>query len=66
MYIDEIIFCPWMASPAVQMQAGCRVGVEYPAPIIDHRTAGVLCCEKLKSVMHMYHLQVNRHTTRTS
>ena len=52
---DEYIYSPWLAPVSVQEEAGCRVGVDYPAPIIDHRTAGVLCCEKLRSIMSMLH-----------
>ena len=29
------------------------MGMDYPNPIIDHATAGFLCCEKLRSVMDM-------------
>jgi deoxyribodipyrimidine photo-lyase len=27
---------PWGMSPAEQRQAGCRIGRDYPAPIVDH------------------------------
>lgn len=57
-YADEFIYSPWLAPASVQVHAGCRVGLDYPAPIIDHRTTGVLCCEKLRLVMTMLH-QVN-------
>jgi deoxyribodipyrimidine photo-lyase len=30
---------PWTLSPAVQAAAGCRIGVDYPAPIVDHAAA---------------------------
>ncbi|MFO8027214.1 MAG: deoxyribodipyrimidine photo-lyase [Opitutales bacterium] len=32
-YIHE----PWEASPALLQHAGCRLGEDYPAPIIDHK-----------------------------
>ena len=44
-----------MAPPEIQRAAGCRIGIDYPNPIIDHATAGFLCCEKLRSVMDMVH-----------
>lgn len=50
---DEYIFSPWTAPLSVQIQAGCQVGQDYPSPIVDHRTAGVVCCEKLRLVMAM-------------
>lgn len=52
---DEYIYCPWMAPIEIQRAAGCHVGTDYPNPIIDHATAGFLCCEKLRSVMDMVH-----------
>jgi deoxyribodipyrimidine photo-lyase len=33
------IHAPWEMSPAEQRSAGCRIGVDYPAPIVDHRAA---------------------------
>ena len=30
---------PWMMSDEVQERAGCRIGCDYPAPIIDHAAA---------------------------
>jgi deoxyribodipyrimidine photo-lyase len=33
------IHAPWQMSPAEQAAAGCRIGIEYPAPIVDHATA---------------------------
>ncbi len=50
---DEYIYCPWMAPIEIQLAAGCRIGINYPNPIVDHATAGFLCCEKLRSVMDM-------------
>lgn len=44
-----------MAPPEIQRAAGCQIGIDYPNPIIDHATAGFLCCEKLRSVMDMVH-----------
>ncbi len=30
---------PWLMSPAQQRAAGCRIGSDYPAPIVDERAA---------------------------
>jgi deoxyribodipyrimidine photo-lyase len=32
----EFIHQPWLMSSAIQNQVGCRIGREYPKPIIDH------------------------------
>jgi deoxyribodipyrimidine photo-lyase len=33
------VHAPWLVSPARQREAGCVVGVDYPAPIVDHAVA---------------------------
>lgn len=33
------IHAPWLANPARQRAAGCVIGADYPAPIVDHATA---------------------------
>ena len=33
----KYIYEPWSAPRAVQEQAGCIVGVDYPEPIVDHK-----------------------------
>ena len=30
---------PWTMPDDVQEQAGCRIGRDYPAPILDHKQA---------------------------
>jgi len=30
---------PWSMTPSEQVDAGCRIGVDYPAPIVDHAEA---------------------------
>ncbi len=30
---------PWLLSAAEQAQAGCRIGIDYPVPIVDHAVA---------------------------
>ena len=36
---DKYIYEPWKAPLEVQRAAGCVVGVDYPAPIVDHDVA---------------------------
>ena len=36
---DNQIHTPWQMSVAEQEQSGCRIGRDYPAPIIDHSFA---------------------------
>lgn len=57
-----------MAPLEVQKAAGCLIGMDYPNPIIDHSTAGFLCCEKLRSLMDMVHQgpAKARHTLKMS
>ena len=33
------IHAPWELSPDEQRAAGCRIGIDYPAPIVDHAEA---------------------------
>lgn len=33
---SERIHAPWEATPFEQIEAGCEVGRQYPAPIVDH------------------------------
>merc|ERR1712113_160670 len=35
----KYIFSPWTAPKAVQEQAKCIIGKDYPAPIVDHSKA---------------------------
>jgi deoxyribodipyrimidine photo-lyase len=36
---DAYIHTPWEMPAEVQTQAGCRIGSDYPAPIVDHPMA---------------------------
>jgi deoxyribodipyrimidine photo-lyase len=36
---DEYIHAPWEMPAEIQMQAGCRIGMDYPLPIVDHAQA---------------------------
>ena len=33
------VHAPWALSPLEQQAAGCRIGHDYPAPIVDHGAA---------------------------
>ena len=33
----EYVYEPWKAPLEVQKEAGCVIGVDYPAPIVDHQ-----------------------------
>ncbi len=34
---DDFIHAPWTMPSAIQRTAGCRIGTDYPAPVVDHR-----------------------------
>ena len=36
---DRYLAEPALMPAAEQQRAGCRIGVDYPAPIVDHRVA---------------------------
>jgi deoxyribodipyrimidine photo-lyase len=36
---DEHLAQPWTMPPDVQRTAGCLIGRDYPAPIVDHMQA---------------------------
>jgi deoxyribodipyrimidine photo-lyase len=38
-FSDKEIHAPWLASIARQQEAGCVIGRDYPAPIVDHGEA---------------------------
>jgi deoxyribodipyrimidine photo-lyase len=38
-FVDKEIHEPWNCDPARQRQAGCIVGADYPAPVVDHAKA---------------------------
>ena len=45
------LFCPWKAPKDVQKEAGCIIGEDYPAPMVDHMAAWRQCkawMEKVK------------------
>ncbi len=38
-FTAQEIHAPWQVPPARQKEAGCVVGVDYPAPVVDHARA---------------------------
>jgi deoxyribodipyrimidine photo-lyase len=36
---DKFIHAPWLLPPLEQQAAGCIIGRDYPAPVVDHATA---------------------------
>lgn len=44
-FSDKKIHAPWTASAAEQEAAGCRIGRDYPAPVVDHAAARAAALE---------------------
>ena len=36
---DQYLAEPWRMPPGEQERAGCRIGTDYPGPIVDHKQA---------------------------
>ena len=47
---DGFIHRPWLMPADVAAQAGCRVGLDYPGPIVDHRSARRRALEAYEAV----------------
>lgn len=47
---DHAIHTPWTLDRAAQAEAGCRIGTDYPAPILDHMEAARAARDKVWSV----------------
>lgn len=45
---DQYIYQPWEAPLAIQQEAGCIIGKDYPKPIIDHAVASKRNIAKMK------------------
>jgi len=41
---------PWTMSPAEQAEAGCVIGRDYPAPIVDHRRERERAMERYRAI----------------
>ncbi len=48
---DAAIHAPWELSAAEQTQWGCRIGMDYPAPIVDHAFARQRVLESYKAAL---------------
>ena len=46
----EYLQAPWTMPDAAQTASGCRIGLDYPAPIVDHRDARRRAIEAYASV----------------
>jgi deoxyribodipyrimidine photo-lyase len=46
---DERIHEPWKMSPEEERKAGCRIGVDYPYPRVDHRVRRHEAIERFRS-----------------
>ncbi|CAI5727738.1 unnamed protein product [Hyaloperonospora brassicae] len=44
----KYIYEPWKAPQSVQDTSGCRIGKDYPAPIVNHKTAMDRCLDGMK------------------
>ncbi len=44
----EFVHEPWLMPPLLQSQCGCRIGQDYPAPVVDHNTARQRAIQKFK------------------
>ena len=42
------IYEPWKAPKKVQEEAGCIIGVDYPAPIVDHAVVHKVNIQRIK------------------
>lgn len=48
---DQYIYRPWEAPTEVQRKAGCIVGVDYPAPVVDHKAAREANLKRFKDAL---------------
>jgi deoxyribodipyrimidine photo-lyase len=46
---DRFIHAPWQMGPEDQRAASCRIGHDYPAPIVDHAARRVEVLERYKA-----------------
>jgi deoxyribodipyrimidine photo-lyase len=45
---DEYLAEPWRMPAEVQEQAGCRIGRDYPGPIVDHKAARQVALDRYR------------------
>lgn len=46
---DKYLAEPWKMPEDVQAEVGCRIGAEYPAPIVDHKQARTAALAKYRA-----------------
>ncbi|ETV90769.1 hypothetical protein, variant 1 [Aphanomyces invadans] len=46
---DKFIYEPWKAPKEVQLMCQCRIGTDYPAPIVDHALVSKQNMDKIKA-----------------
>lgn len=51
---DRKIHQPWLLSPREQALSGCRVGVDYPCPVVDHAVARKLTLQRYAFAVQAY------------
>ncbi len=47
---EKFVHEPWLMPPPVQQKAGCRIGTDYPAPIVDHARERVVALEMYRGL----------------
>lgn len=47
----QYVYQPWKAPAGVQQKAGCIIGKDYPAPIVDHKVAKDANLARFKAVL---------------
>jgi deoxyribodipyrimidine photo-lyase len=46
---DSYLAEPWRMPPDEQQRAGCRIGRDYPAPIVEHKTARLAALDRYRA-----------------
>jgi deoxyribodipyrimidine photo-lyase len=46
---DEHLVRPWLMSAGQQSEAGCRIGTDYPEPVIDHAQERPIAVERYRA-----------------
>jgi deoxyribodipyrimidine photo-lyase len=47
---DKYLAEPWTMPPEIQKKAKCRIGIDYPKPIVDHKAARQAALEHYRNV----------------
>eukprot|EP00996_Jenningsia_fusiforme_P007189 NODE_957_length_1796_cov_26.925014_g843_i0.p1 GENE.NODE_957_length_1796_cov_26.925014_g843_i0~~NODE_957_length_1796_cov_26.925014_g843_i0.p1 ORF type:complete len:532 (-),score=72.53 NODE_957_length_1796_cov_26.925014_g843_i0:133-1728(-) len=50
----KYIYEPWLAPASMQQQAGVRIGIDYPRPVVDHAVASKENMNKMKVAYDEY------------